>query len=260
MTRSIGSKEKTTTNMCKFRTLRADEIEVRVQSVKDGKARHLLYIDSRAVTNLLDETVGSFNWQSEFYEVNGQTLCRIGIWDEKKGLFIYKSDTGSESNIEGEKGLISDCYKRCLSRWGVTELYSAPKIEMPDDKYGNSGYTVSEITINEQRQITHLVLVNRFGKEAFRWDKGKVAQKTAPQPQPAQLTAQPRKVINANTLANPEQCNKMLKLLEEEMRKAEASVRDFSPVLTLKDLGFEIEPGIGEKVANLWFTYSLTIQ
>jgi hypothetical protein len=130
---------------------------------------------------------------------------------------------------------------------------------MADDKFGNSGYTVSEITINEQRQITHLVLVNRFGKEAFRWDKGKGAQKTAPQPQP-QPTAQPRKVISANTLANPEQCNKMLALLESEMRKAGASVRDFSPVLTLKDLGFEIEPGIGERVANLWFTYSLTIK
>lgn len=85
-------------------------------------------------------------------------------------------------------------------------------------------------------------------------------EKTAPQPQPAQPTAQPRKVISANTLANPEQCNKMLALLESEMRKADASVRDFSPVLTLKDLGFEIEPGIGEKVANLWFSYTLTIQ
>ncbi|MBR1962290.1 MAG: hypothetical protein IKA26_04970 [Alistipes sp.] len=178
--------------MCKFRTLRADEIEVRVQSVKNGKARHLLYINSRAVTNLLDETVGSFNWVSEFYEVCGRTICRIGIWDKEKEQFIYKSDTGSESNVEGDKGLISDCYKRCLSRWGVTELYTSPKIEMPDDGFGNGGYSVSEVTINEQRQITHLVLVNRFGKEVFRWDKGEQqTRKTAPtKPQePAQATA-----------------------------------------------------------------------
>lgn len=175
--------------MCKFRTLRADEIEVRVQSVKNGKARHLLYINSRAVTNLLDETVGSFNWVSEFYEVCGRTICRIGIWDKEKEQFIYKSDTGSESNVEGDKGLISDCYKRCLSRWGVTELYTSPKIEMPDDGFGNGGYSVSEVSINEQRQITHLVLVNRFGKEVFCWDKGEQpTRKTAPQQpqQPAQ--------------------------------------------------------------------------
>lgn len=177
--------------MCKFRTLKASEIEVRVQSVKNGKATHLLYIDSRAVTNLLDETVGSMNWQSEFYEVAGQTICRIGIWDKEKGCFIYKSDTGSESNIEGEKGKISDCYKRCLSRWGVTELYSAPRIQLDDDGYGNSGYSVSEINIDDARQITHIVLVNRFGKEVFRWDKtaprqAQPTQQQKPQAQPAQ--------------------------------------------------------------------------
>lgn len=177
--------------MCKFRTLKASEIEVRVQSVKNGKATHLLYIDSRAVTNLLDETVGSMNWQSEFYEVAGQTICRIGIWDKEKGCFIYKSDTGSESNIEGEKGKISDCYKRCLSRWGVTELYSAPRIQLDDDGYGNGGYSVCEINIDDARQITHIVLVNRFGNEVFRWDKTATAKKvttskTQAQAQPSQ--------------------------------------------------------------------------
>lgn len=155
--------------MSKFRLLRADEIEVRVQSVKNGKATMLLYIDSRCVTNLLDETVGCMNWQSEFYEVKGQIMGKLGIWDEDKKLWVWKSDTGSESNIEAEKGLISDTYKRLLSRWGVTELYTAPRIQLDDDGYGNSGYKVSEITY-EGRKISHLVIVNRFGKEAFRWD------------------------------------------------------------------------------------------
>lgn len=156
----------------KFRTLKANEIEVRTQSVKNGKANMLLYIDSRAVVKLLDETVGNMNWQSEFYTVNGQTMCKIGIYDEDRNIWISKSDTGSESNIEAEKGLISDCYKRVLSRWGVTELYSSPKITWDDDGYGNSGYKVSEIDYNEDREIIHLVIVNRFNKEVFRWDMG----------------------------------------------------------------------------------------
>jgi hypothetical protein len=155
----------------KFRTLKNNEIEVRPQSVKGGKATMLLYIDSRCVTNILDETVGCMNWQSEFYEVNGQTMGRLGIWDEIKNMWIWKSDTGSESNVEAEKGLISDCYKRLLSRWGVTELYSAPRITWDDDGYGNTGYKVSEIEYDENRKITHLVIANRFGKEQFRWDK-----------------------------------------------------------------------------------------
>ena len=157
-----------------FRTLNPNEIEVRPQSVKNGKANMLLYIDSRAVVKLLNESVGNMNWQSEFYTVNGQTMCKIGIWDDERQMWIWKSDTGSESNIEAEKGLISDCYKRVLSRWGITELYSSPKIVWDDDGYGNSGYKVSEIDYNEYREITHLVIVNRFGKEAFRWDMGTV--------------------------------------------------------------------------------------
>ena len=72
----------------KFRTLYAHEIEVRPSHVKDGKANLLLYIDSRAVVSLLDETIGNLNWQSEFYEVNGQTIGKIGIYNEERGMWI----------------------------------------------------------------------------------------------------------------------------------------------------------------------------
>lgn len=154
----------------KFRTLRADEIEVRPQVIKDGKATMLLYIDSRAVVELLNETVGASNWTMDFKEVAGQTVGMLGIWDEEKGRFVYKSDTGSESNVEAQKGLFSDCYKRCLSRWGVDELYSAPRIQIPDDGYKCTGYKVSEIGYDDDRKISHLVIVNRWGDEAFRWD------------------------------------------------------------------------------------------
>ena len=173
-----------------FRTLKAEEIEVRVQSVKNGKANMLLYIDSRAVTKLLDETVGPMNWQTEFYEVNGQTIGKLGIWDSEKQQWIWKSDTGTESNIEAVKGLISDVYKRMISRWGVVELYSSPKIVLDDDGYGNTGYRVSEILYDGERNITHLVLVNRFGKEVFRWDEGQRPQVT----QPAQRVVAPQNV------------------------------------------------------------------
>lgn len=156
-----------------FRTLKADEIEVRVQSVKDGKANMLLYIDSRAVTRILDEHLGNLNWQSEFYEVNGQTMGKISIYDEERNIWVSKSDTGSESNIEAEKGLISDIYKRILSRFGIMELYSSPKIVIDDDGYGNKGYKVSHIEYNDNRQIVSLKIVNRFNKEVFVWCEGK---------------------------------------------------------------------------------------
>lgn len=159
-----------------FRTLRANEIEVRPQQIKNGTANMLLYIDSRAVVNLLNETVGNMNWQMEFYEVNGQTVGRLGIYDEEKNMWIWKSDVGSESNVEAQKGLISDTYKRTLSRWGICELYSAPKISIPDDGHKCTGYKVLEITYDNNRNINHLVIGNRFGKEVWRWDADKPTQ------------------------------------------------------------------------------------
>jgi hypothetical protein len=140
---------------------------------------------SRTVTDLLDETVGSKNWTSEFYTVNNMVVCRIGIWDEDKKMFVYKSDTGSESNIEAEKGLFSDCYKRCLSRWGVNELYSAPSIVVDDDGYGNRGYYVSLIRYDETaRKITELHIANKFDKEVFTWKYGEKTKATAQKTEP----------------------------------------------------------------------------
>ena len=61
------------------------------------------------------------------------------------------------------------------------ELYSSPRIQVDDDGYGNSGYRVSEIAY-EGRKISHLVIVNKFGKEAFRWDLNCPQQHQSPQP------------------------------------------------------------------------------
>lgn len=150
------------------RTLRADEIEVRpAHKVKD-KISMLLYIDSRAVTKFLDDWVTPLNWQTKFKQEGNMLIGYLGIYDEEKKEWIWKADCGTESNIEAEKGLISDTYKRLLSRWGVTELYSAPDILVADDNYGNKGYKVKEIKYNDNREITHLVIVNRWGKEVFR--------------------------------------------------------------------------------------------
>ena len=173
-----------------FRTLKADEIEVRPQSIKNGKATMLLYIDSRAVVSLLNETVGNMNWQSEFYQVGEQTIGKIGIYDEDRDIWVWKSDVGSESNVEAEKGKISDTYKRILSRFGVQELYSAPRITIDDDGYGNSGYKVLEISYDTNRNITHLVIGNRFNKEVFRWDKDSVEQPTQYKPKSYTQTQQ----------------------------------------------------------------------
>lgn len=180
--------------MKRIRNLKANEIECRPQSVKDGKVTLLLYIDSRAATDLLDEVYGMSNWNIEYKDVAGQIYGRLSIYDEETDRWVYREDTGSPANIEKEKSLASDIIKRCIVRFGLTSLYSAPKIVIDDDKYGNTGYRVSEVEYDEKRNITHLVIANRFGKEQFRWDKN-VQQPTQfiPKPQTDDLEWKPEK-------------------------------------------------------------------
>ena len=170
--------------MKKIRTLKPDEIELRVSHVKDGVANHLLFICSRAATNLLDETYGMENWNLEYKEVNNTIYGRLSIWDEEHGRYVYREDTGEEANISKDKSLASDILKRLIVRFGVSELYTSPRIKIPDDGYGNSGYRVSEINYNDNRQITHLVILDRFNKEVFRWDKDQISIKPLGNTQP----------------------------------------------------------------------------
>ena len=110
-----------------FRALRADEIEVRVASVREDGLSLLLYKDARVDQNVLDETVGPMNWQRHHSRENKN--CTVSIWDEDKQQWIEKEDTGTESYTEAEKGLASDSFKRACFNWGIgRELYTAPFI------------------------------------------------------------------------------------------------------------------------------------
>ena len=157
--------------MLKFRNLRADEIEVRPTDTKFNKCTLLLYKDARTDRRILDETVGPENWQCEYYEVNGATFCRVGIKTDNG--WIWKSDCGSESNIEKEKGLASDAFKRSCFRWGIgVELYSTPriKIQAPDKWYYNDKFnmtfSVKEFKA-EGEDITRLKIVDKFGNVVY---------------------------------------------------------------------------------------------
>jgi len=111
----------------KFRPLEADEIDVRVAMVKENGVSLLLYKDARCDMNILDETVGPFNWQRQHTRDNAN--CIISIWDEDKGQWVSKEDTGTESYTEKEKGLASDSFKRASFNWGIgRELYTSPFI------------------------------------------------------------------------------------------------------------------------------------
>ena len=115
----------------KFRTLRADEIDVRLASVKQNGVSLLLYKDARCDMNILDEAVGPFGWKREHTRDNAN--CIVSIWDSEKEQWISKEDTGTESRADADgnekKGLASDSFKRACFNWGIgRELYTGPFI------------------------------------------------------------------------------------------------------------------------------------
>ena len=172
-----------------FRTLKAEEIDCRVSQIEKTWCTLLLYKDARVDMNVLDETVGSMNWQKRYVRDNAN--CIVGIWDDEKKQWIEKEDTGTESFTEQEKGLASDSFKRACFNWGIgRELYTAPsifilprkdmgKIHKPDEESNeffanvNGKYTtktrfyVDYIDYDEDRNIRNLIIRDHKGNIRF---------------------------------------------------------------------------------------------
>lgn len=155
----------------KFRDLTAEEIEVRVQSVRQNGAILLLYKTARTDMSILDETVGAENWQDKFYEVKGVMFCSIGINTnynnpETADRWIWKSDAGTESNQDAEKGNASDARKRAGFAWGIgRELYTSPFIWIPKEKCNIENgkcydrFSIEKIAI-ENKKIVGISILN----------------------------------------------------------------------------------------------------
>jgi hypothetical protein len=110
----------------------------RVQSVNQYNANCVAYIDARQVQDLLDEVCEPENWQCKYSEHKGNLFCSIGIrvlWDTEhinEDNWVWKSDCGTESNIEKQKGESSDAFKRAAVMWGVGRfLYAKDIIKLP---------------------------------------------------------------------------------------------------------------------------------
>lgn len=162
-----------------FRDLSEEDIEVRVQSAKQNGLILLLYKNARVDMSILDETVGAAQWQREHYECKGNLFCRVGIRCGED--WVWKSDCGTESNTEAQKGEASDSFKRACFNWGIgRELYTSPFIwvKASDCNLTSNGgkgfkcydrFAVEKIKI-ENKRITGLAIVNQtLNRRCFVW-------------------------------------------------------------------------------------------
>lgn len=111
-----------------------DAVSWRVGSTTGDKTKGmaLAYIDSRDVQERFDAVVGPANWQRRHPHVGGTTTCEIDVWCDERG-WVTKTDGAGDTDVEAEKGSLSDSFKRAAVNWGVGRyLYGldAPWVEL----------------------------------------------------------------------------------------------------------------------------------
>lgn len=120
------------------------KISWRVGSTTQDKKKGLAfgYIDARDVMERLDEVCGPENWQCSYPHATGKTICSIGvrICREGEGFeWIWKSDGAGDSDVEAEKGAMSDAFKRSAVRFGIGRyLYDIPATWVAIEPMGKS--------------------------------------------------------------------------------------------------------------------------
>ncbi|MGB1322409.1 MAG: Rad52/Rad22 family DNA repair protein, partial [Vibrio gallaecicus] len=128
---------------------------------KKDKATALAYIDARDMMERLDAVCGVSGWKDEYItepprmirktkkgwngnpdehwneQICGRVICKLSIRDPETGEWITKSDGAGETNVEGEKGGISDAFKRAGVKFGINrECYGIKTTYLPIDEWG----------------------------------------------------------------------------------------------------------------------------
>lgn len=111
-----------------FKKLKEEmEFKWRVQNSGEFNTTLVAYIDARDVEDRLDAVCGPDKWQNKFTNVGTQRICSIGI-NVESDKWVWKEDGGTESNIEKDKGLLSDCFKRSAVKWGIGRFLYSKKV------------------------------------------------------------------------------------------------------------------------------------
>ena len=91
-------------------------------------ANMLCYVDARYVQDKLESVVGIGNCSNSFNEIKGSLFCTITVTYQRNDgsiATIQKTDCGTESNVEKQKGEASDAFKRAAVQFGIArDLYN----------------------------------------------------------------------------------------------------------------------------------------
>jgi hypothetical protein len=143
----------------------AAQISWRVGATSGDKSKGiaLAYLNARDVMDRLDVVCGLAGWQAEYPWSDGKRIvCSIGIKVESE--WVWKANGCGETDIEAEKGAMSDAFKRAAVLWGIGRyLYDVPNIWVPLVAAGRS-YKFDDATKKDLTNRLAIWQANYFKK------------------------------------------------------------------------------------------------
>ena len=135
-----------------------DKVEWRVDGNIDsgGGCRVVCYIDAPTVAGLLDAWVGPDRWWDRYEPApNGALWCHLTVaFDDRE---VTKVDLGTPSNMEADKGLVSDAFKRvAMRKWRVgANVFDLPTLRITKFRQvtGRNGKTQAYLTGESHQEI-----------------------------------------------------------------------------------------------------------
>lgn len=144
-----------------------------------SKGIALAYIDARDVMDRLDTVLGPQSWQCRYPHANGKTVCEIGLLaaGPNGNEWIWKADGAGDTDMEAEKGALSDAFKRAAVRWGIGRyLYDIDSPWVEIEQRGKS-YTIKQSEFAKLRRLLPSQTATQEAKQDLpRGDKGKSVQ------------------------------------------------------------------------------------
>jgi hypothetical protein len=139
------------------RPFHPDQIKTRMLESRGGDKDQamgvpLLYIQRQDVEDRLDDVAGPGGWGRNYDAHGDRVVCNLGIQCSFEGSegdlyteWVWKADGAGATDIEGDKGIYTDAFKRAAAAWGVGRYLYDMKIEkLPCKKYGRSLYPTRE--------------------------------------------------------------------------------------------------------------------
>lgn len=176
-------------------------VEWRVQGKVDGGGgvRVVPYLDRPTVADLLDDWVGPLGWR-DFFEPTGKQgvmWCHMEVHHDERGEWVRKTDVGTASDMESDKGLVSDAFKRvAMGQWGVgRNVYDLPTLRLTAGKFrtykDSRGNDQAQLTDESSAEIVRLLKAQGFTDAAatVRVEGSEPQEEPAPPPKPAERNA-----------------------------------------------------------------------